>query len=101
MTDRRSQKKQQSDPILVTLASDNEINRVLQNVGKLKGSGISIFMELPPAMNEVRTEYLTKGRQMKSLGIIIGSRVKHKGSKIWIEVKGLFRCVVGSFLRIE
>ncbi|KAK2706873.1 hypothetical protein QYM36_014792 [Artemia franciscana] len=55
----------------MTLAKDSAINRVLQNVGKLKGSRISTCTNLRLAMKAVCTEYLVKGRQIKSLGIIM------------------------------
>ena len=46
VTDRWSKKKQRSYSILVTLASESAISRVLKNFRKLKGSGISIYTVL-------------------------------------------------------
>jgi hypothetical protein len=75
-------------PVLVSLGSENDIQKVMSNVGKLKASVIVIFTDLPPELNLRRSEVLTKSREMKAKGEITSSRVRQKGTDIWLEIKG-------------
>lgn len=75
------------NPVLIRLRNEAEAYLVMQNVSKLKGSGIRICTDLPPALNTLRTGFLTKAKEMKESGMIIASRVKNKGTHVWLEIK--------------
>ena len=84
----RKSKQKQVKPLLVSLGSENEIQAIMSNVGKLKASGIVICTDLPPELNIRRSELLAKAREMKMKGEITSSRVRQKGIDIWLEIKG-------------
>ena len=59
----------------------------MSKAGKFKSSSIVICTDLPPVLNSRRSELLGAGREMKSKGEILSSRVRHKGSDVWLATK--------------
>ena len=74
-------------PVFISLDTDHSIQAILSEVNKLKGSGIRICTDLPPKLNFLRNELLSKGKDMRDSGSVHLTRIKQKGSKLWLECK--------------
>ena len=74
-------------PVFISLDTDRSIQSILSEVNKLKGSGIRICSDLPPKLNFLRNELLSKGKEMRDSGSVHLTRIKQKGSKLSLECK--------------
>ena len=74
-------------PVLISLDTDRSIQSILSEVNKLKGSGIRICSDLPPKLNFLWNELLSKGKDMRDSGSVHYTCIKQKGSKLSLECK--------------
>ena len=74
-------------PVFILLDTDLSIQSILSEVNKLKGSGIRICSDLPPKLNFLWNELLSKGKEMRDSGLVHLARIKQKGSKLSLECK--------------
>lgn len=81
ITNRRSKQnsRRKESPVFISLSSESDVQSIMNNVKKLKGSGIIISTDLPPALNMIRNSLLSKAQEMKESKHIVSSRVRHKG----------------------
>jgi len=74
-------------PIFISVVNEQNIQRILNSVRKLKGSGIRVCTDLPPKLNAIRNELLAKAKDLRESDSAKFTRVKQKGSKLWLESK--------------
>lgn len=82
-----SSRKPYTPPVFVTVSTEKDILSIFSSISKLKGTGVRICTDLPPKLNSIRNELLTKGKEMRENGSAQLTRVKQKGAKLWLEYK--------------
>ena len=82
-----SSRKPYTPPVFVTVSTEKDILSIFSSISKLKGTGVRICTDLPPKLNSIRNELLTKGKEMRENGSAQLTRVKQKGTKLWLEYK--------------
>lgn len=82
-----SSRKPITPPVFVTVSTEKDILSIFSSISKLKGTGVRICTDLPPKLNSIRNELLTKGKEMRENGSAQLTRVKQKGAKLWLEYK--------------
>lgn len=82
-----SSRKPNTPPVFVTVSTEKDILSIFSSISKLKGTGVRICTDLPPKLNSIRNELLTKGKEMRENGSAQLTRVKQKGAKLWLEYK--------------
>ena len=85
-TRRGSSKTETLKPILISLSNDKDVQLIMRNVGKLKGSGTRVVSDLPPKLNDIRNSLLAKAKGLREAGKCESSRIKQKGADLWLEV---------------
>lgn len=82
-----SSRKPITPPVFVTVSTEKDILSIFSSISKLKGTGVRICTDLPPKLNSIRNELLSKGKEMRENGSAQLTRVKQKGAKLWLEYK--------------
>lgn len=82
-----SSRKPYTPPVFVTVSTEKDILSIFSSISKLKGTGVRICTDLPPKLNSIRNELLSKGKEMRENGSAQLTRVKQKGAKLWLEYK--------------
>ena len=59
-----SSRKPYTPPVFVTVSTEKDILSIFSSISKLKGTGVRICMDLPPKLNSVRNELLSKGKEL-------------------------------------
>ena len=70
-------------PILISLHNELEIQSIFKSVSKIEGSGICITTDLLPVLNNLHSSLLIKGNDLRERGLVLTTRIKQKGAKIW------------------
>ena len=74
-------------PVFISVVNEQNIQRIINSVRKLKGSGIRVCTDLPPKLNATRNELLAKAKDLRESDFAKFTRVKQKCSKLWLESK--------------
>ena len=82
-----SSRKPITPPVFVTVSTEKDILSIFSSISKLKGTGVRICTDLPPKLNSIRNDLLSKGKEMRENGSAQLTRVKQKGAKLWLEYK--------------
>jgi len=85
-TRRGSSKTETLKPVFLSLSNDKDVQLIMRNVGKLKGSGARVVSDLPPKLNDIRNNLLAKAKGLREAGKWESSRIKQKGADLWLEV---------------
>ena len=72
----RNNEQGRVSPDLIFCVNDSDLQMLLSNVGKLKGSGMRVCTDMPPSLNALRNELLSKARDLKAQQISKLTRVK-------------------------
>ena len=70
-------------PVLISLHNELEIQSIFKSVSKFEGSGICITTDLLPVLNNLHSSLLIKGNDLRERGLVLTTRIKQKGAKIW------------------
>lgn len=82
-----SSRKPYTPPVFVTVSTEKDILSIFSSISKLKGTGVRICTDLPPKLNSIRNELLSKGKEMRENGSAQLRQVTQKGAKLWLEYK--------------
>ena len=66
-------------PVLISVVNEQNIQRILNSV--------RVCTDLPPKLNATRNELLAKAKDLRESDSAKFTRVKQKGSKLWLESK--------------